>query len=146
MHTHYMSNSYVIFTLPPLTAICNPPCQNGICDRPDHCVCTFGWKGKSCGKRNLITILLLCTCYHVSVQYAPHYTAACFPPCEHGNCTGPDTCKCLPGWTGEACDEGMLKVHVYRTSTIKSCCSDKWLIFNAMQLFVTHHAKMEGTV
>ena len=42
------------------------------------------------------------------MQSAPHYTDACFPSCVNGVCAGPDTCECLSGWTGEACDEGML--------------------------------------
>lgn len=38
------------------------------------------------------------------------YTDACFPPCVKGECTGPDICSCHTGWTGEACNEGTLKV------------------------------------
>ena len=32
----------------PSPAICLPPCENGVCDRPDNCTCEPGWTDERC--------------------------------------------------------------------------------------------------
>ena len=32
--------------------------------------------------------------------------AHCQQGCKHGECVGPDRCKCHPGYTGKACNQG----------------------------------------
>lgn len=33
-------------------------------------------------------------------------TAVCQPGCKHGDCVGPNKCKCHPGFTGKTCNQG----------------------------------------
>lgn len=33
-------------------------------------------------------------------------TAACQHGCKHGECVGPNKCKCHPGYTGKTCNQG----------------------------------------
>ena len=43
-----------------LLAICLPPCENGVCERPDICVCEPGWVGSRCriGKEQVWVLAL----------------------------------------------------------------------------------------
>ena len=43
---------------------------------------------------------------YILVCYLLHL-AVCSNVCEHGSCTGPDTCTCEHGWMGDLCDEGI---------------------------------------
>ena len=38
------------------SAVCVPPCENGVCNRPGTCVCEPGWTGSRCrtGKQGYI--------------------------------------------------------------------------------------------
>ncbi|KPP59686.1 hypothetical protein Z043_122369 [Scleropages formosus] len=33
-------------------------------------------------------------------------TALCQHGCKHGECVGPNKCKCFPGFTGKTCNQG----------------------------------------
>ena len=43
----------------------------------------------------------------ISSHYQYNWIAVCSIPCQNGgSCTIPDTCECLPGWTGGHCETG----------------------------------------
>ena len=48
--------------------------------------------------------------------------AVCTSPCQNGgNCTSPDTCYCVVGWTGMQCETGLFQVltsHEYKLDAI----------------------------
>lgn len=47
--------------------------------------CCYGWKRNSKG----------------------HCEAQCDPACKHGECVGPNKCKCFPGYTGKTCSQDL---------------------------------------
>lgn len=34
------------------------------------------------------------------------HVAQCEHGCKHGECVGPNKCKCFPGYTGKTCNQG----------------------------------------
>ncbi|CAB3257701.1 unnamed protein product [Arctia plantaginis] len=58
--------------------ICDPPCQNGLCEAPQKCLCLPGYIS------------------------GPDPSTACLPVCDldcgHGICDKPNTCKCFSGY------------------------------------------------
>lgn len=63
-------------------------CRNGDCMPDGKCHCDFGWelpRGHSAGGQCV--------------------RAVCRNTCFNGFCSGPDTCTCSDGWTGDNCGE-----------------------------------------
>ena len=46
--------------------------------------------------------------WSASSSLNPPWTAVCQPGCKHGDCVGPNKCKCHPGFTGKTCNQGEL--------------------------------------
>ncbi|XP_057192854.1 epidermal growth factor-like protein 6 isoform X2 [Triplophysa rosa] len=59
--------------------------QTGVCRYGSRLDCCYGWKRNSKG----------------------HCEAQCDPACKHGECVGPNKCKCFPGYTGKTCSQDL---------------------------------------
>ncbi|XP_064183964.1 epidermal growth factor-like protein 6 isoform X2 [Anguilla rostrata] len=59
--------------------------QPGLCRYGKTLECCYGWKKNSKG----------------------HCEAQCGQGCKHGECVGPNKCKCFPGYTGKACNQDL---------------------------------------
>ena len=113
------------------TAICKIPCENGgTCIAPDLCKCPSGWSGPHCetGRyicRYLIFKIQLCAItinFSDSLIFVAIWIAVCRIPCQNGgSCTNPDTCECLPGWTGGQCQIGKALRHIHYMQHIHAC-------------------------
>nr|KAG8541862.1 hypothetical protein GDO81_028117 [Engystomops pustulosus]KAG8541863.1 hypothetical protein GDO81_028117 [Engystomops pustulosus] len=57
----------------------------GLCRYGTRTECCYGWKQNSKGQCEAI----------------------CEQGCKHGECVGPNKCKCFPGFTGNSCSQGM---------------------------------------
>nr|XP_023673240.1 epidermal growth factor-like protein 6 [Paramormyrops kingsleyae] len=61
----------------------SPDLQTGLCHYGHKMDCCYGWERNSKGQ----------------------CTARCERGCEHGECVGPNKCRCLPGYTGKSCSQ-----------------------------------------
>ncbi|XP_022616625.1 nephronectin-like [Seriola dumerili] len=59
--------------------------SNGLCRYGNSVECCWGWRQMDRGRCR------------------PH----CQQGCKHGECVGPDRCKCHPGYTGKACNQDL---------------------------------------
>ncbi|KAM6960431.1 nephronectin [Tautogolabrus adspersus] len=59
--------------------------SNGLCRYGNSVECCWGWRQTDWGRCQ------------------PH----CQQGCKHGECVGPDRCKCHPGYTGKACNQDL---------------------------------------
>uniref|UniRef100_A0A8C2FX35 EGF-like-domain, multiple 6 n=1 Tax=Cyprinus carpio TaxID=7962 RepID=A0A8C2FX35_CYPCA len=57
----------------------------GVCRYGSRLECCYGWKKNSKG----------------------HCEAQCELGCKHGECVGPNKCKCFPGYTGKTCSQDL---------------------------------------
>uniref|UniRef100_A0A8C2C509 EGF-like-domain, multiple 6 n=1 Tax=Cyprinus carpio TaxID=7962 RepID=A0A8C2C509_CYPCA len=57
----------------------------GVCRYGSRLECCYGWKKNSKG----------------------HCEAQCDLGCKHGECVGPNKCKCFPGYTGKTCSQDL---------------------------------------
>ncbi|XP_066562021.1 epidermal growth factor-like protein 6 isoform X2 [Amia ocellicauda] len=57
----------------------------GVCRYGRRLECCYGWKRNSKG----------------------HCEALCEHGCKHGECVGPNKCKCFPGYTGKTCNQDL---------------------------------------
>ncbi|TRZ00088.1 hypothetical protein DNTS_004640 [Danionella cerebrum] len=57
----------------------------GVCRYGSRIECCYGWKKNNKG----------------------HCEAQCEPGCKHGECVGPNKCKCFPGYTGKTCSQDL---------------------------------------
>ena len=46
------------------------------------------------------------SCWARSNAWYSLVTAVCQPQCKHGECVGPNKCKCHPGYAGKTCNQG----------------------------------------
>ncbi|XP_068087426.1 nephronectin isoform X5 [Hyperolius riggenbachi] len=59
--------------------------STGLCRYGNRIDCCWGWARQSWGQ----------------------CTPVCQPPCKHGDCIGPNKCKCHPGYTGKTCNQDL---------------------------------------
>uniref|UniRef100_W5K2C2 EGF-like-domain, multiple 6 n=1 Tax=Astyanax mexicanus TaxID=7994 RepID=W5K2C2_ASTMX len=59
--------------------------QTGVCRYGSKLECCYGWKRNSKG----------------------HCEAQCESGCKHGECVGPNKCKCFPGYGGKTCSQDL---------------------------------------
>ncbi|XP_065806675.1 nephronectin-like [Labrus bergylta] len=59
--------------------------SNGLCRYGNSVECCWGWRQTDWGRCQ------------------PH----CQQGCKHGECVGPDRCRCHPGYTGKACNQDL---------------------------------------
>ncbi|CAL8322202.1 unnamed protein product [Merluccius merluccius] len=59
--------------------------QTGVCRYGRRLECCYGWKKNSKGQCE----------------------AQCEQGCKHGECVGPNKCKCFPGYTGKTCNQDL---------------------------------------
>uniref|UniRef100_A0A3Q2EHS6 Nephronectin a n=1 Tax=Cyprinodon variegatus TaxID=28743 RepID=A0A3Q2EHS6_CYPVA len=59
--------------------------SNGLCRYGARVDCCWGWTRRSWG----------------------HCQPVCQPGCKHGECVGPNKCKCHPGFTGKTCNQDL---------------------------------------
>uniref|UniRef100_A0A3B4FTE7 Nephronectin n=2 Tax=Haplochromini TaxID=319058 RepID=A0A3B4FTE7_9CICH len=59
--------------------------SNGLCRYGARVDCCWGWTRRSWG----------------------HCQPVCQPGCKHGDCVGPNKCKCHPGFTGKTCNQDL---------------------------------------
>lgn len=105
-HVHIQKRYIKGDLLPTITAVCEPPCENGgHCVAPDVCSCLTEWKGDRCEQGILFMFILGCIC--TKTKYFT--TAVCQPSCQNGGqCVRPNQCDCTEEWEGHICDEGKI--------------------------------------
>ncbi|XP_008991138.1 nephronectin isoform X5 [Callithrix jacchus] len=75
----------------------------GLCRYGGRIGCCWGWTLQSWGQ---------CQPFYVLRQRIARIRcqlkAVCQPRCKHGECIGPNKCKCHPGYAGKTCNQGAL--------------------------------------
>ncbi|XP_071383394.1 nephronectin a isoform X1 [Centroberyx affinis] len=74
--------------------------SNGLCRYGARVDCCWGWTRRSWGHCQPLYAL---THRVVGIRCQPQ--AVCQPGCKHGDCVGPNKCKCHPGFTGKTCNQ-----------------------------------------
>ncbi|XP_014911235.1 nephronectin a isoform X1 [Poecilia latipinna] len=74
--------------------------SNGLCRYGGRVDCCWGWTRRSWGHCQPLFAL---THRVVGIRCQPQ--AVCQPSCKHGECVGPNKCKCHPGFTGKTCNQ-----------------------------------------
>ncbi|CAI5680546.1 nephronectin a isoform X1 [Oreochromis niloticus] len=74
--------------------------SNGLCRYGARVDCCWGWTRRSWGHCQPLFAL---THRVVGIRCLPQ--AVCQPGCKHGDCVGPNKCKCHPGFTGKTCNQ-----------------------------------------
>lgn len=64
----------------------------------------------------------------------PSTIALCQPGCKHGECVGPNKCKCHPGFTGKTCNQGKSWPGAYRHLDTVRIKADELFLFGGKML------------
>ncbi|KAF3852555.1 hypothetical protein F7725_005910 [Dissostichus mawsoni] len=76
--------------------------SSGLCRYGARVDCCWGWTRRSWGH---CQPLLALTHRVAGIRCQPQ--AVCQPGCKHGDCVGPNKCKCHPGFTGKTCNQDL---------------------------------------
>ncbi|XP_061107952.1 nephronectin isoform X2 [Conger conger] len=76
--------------------------SNGLCRYGSRIDCCWGWARRSWGHCEPFFILRHRV---VGIRCLPQ--ALCQHGCKHGECVGPNKCKCYPGFTGKTCNKDL---------------------------------------
>ncbi|XP_049577418.1 nephronectin a isoform X5 [Syngnathus scovelli] len=76
--------------------------SNGLCRYGARVDCCWGWTRRSWGHCQPPFVL---THRLVGIRCQPQ--ALCPSGCKHGDCVGPNKCKCHPGFTGKTCNQDL---------------------------------------
>ncbi|KFQ71981.1 Nephronectin, partial [Phaethon lepturus] len=74
--------------------------STGLCQFGSRIDCCWGWARLSWGQCQPFYVLRQRI---ASLRCQPK--AICQPGCKHGECVGPNKCKCHPGYTGKTCNQ-----------------------------------------
>ncbi|XP_018409991.1 PREDICTED: nephronectin isoform X1 [Nanorana parkeri] len=82
--------------------------STGLCRYGNRIDCCWGWARQSWGHCTPFYYVLRQRLASVRCRTQ----AVCQPPCKHGDCVGPNKCKCHAGYTGKTCnqDERLLTI------------------------------------
>ncbi|XP_060729035.1 nephronectin a isoform X8 [Tachysurus vachellii] len=84
--------------------------SNGLCRYGTHIDCCWGWTRRSWGHcQPLYALTNRLTGIRCQAK------ALCQHGCKHGDCIGPNKCKCHPGFTGKTCNQDA------RTCSMANC-------------------------
>ncbi|XP_033870816.1 nephronectin-like isoform X3 [Acipenser ruthenus] len=72
--------------------------SNGLCRYGARVDCCWGWTRRSWGQCQPLYRV-------VGIRCQPQ--ALCQPECKHGECVGPNKCKCYLGYTGKTCNQDL---------------------------------------
>ncbi|XP_030206623.1 nephronectin a isoform X1 [Gadus morhua] len=76
--------------------------SNGLCRYGARMDCCWGWTRRSWGHCQPLFAL---THRVAGIRCQPQ--AQCQPGCKHGDCVGPNKCKCHAGFTGKTCNQDL---------------------------------------
>nr|XP_056710997.1 nephronectin [Euleptes europaea] len=74
----------------------------GLCRFGSRVDCCWGWVRHSWGQCQPFYVLR-----HRIARIRCQPKAVCQPGCKHGECVGPNKCKCQPGYTGKTCNQDL---------------------------------------